>query len=105
MNGMKIVLKSCLCTVKIGIFTPEKINSHQFNQKYGKKKKKAITSASAWTHQYFLNLDLDVVQTFNCYPDGWSPDRVLKKSWKYIQFLVPIFGLIIVIIIYHQLAF
>lgn len=39
---MKIVLKSCLCTVKIGIFTPEKINSHQFNQKYGKKKKKKL---------------------------------------------------------------
>jgi len=34
----------------------------------------------------FLNVDLDVVQKFDCYPGGWSPDGVLKKLEVYAVF-------------------
>lgn len=52
----------------------------------------------------FLNVALDAVKKFDCYPDGWNPDGVLKKLEEYSVFLVPIFGLVIMKIIYYQLA-
>lgn len=52
----------------------------------------------------FLNVDLDAVKYFDCYPDGWNPDGVLKNLEEYSVSSIPIFGSVIMKIIYYELA-
>lgn len=43
------------------------------------------------------------MKKFDCYPDGWNPDRVLKMLEEYSVFSIPIFVLVIMKIICYQL--
>lgn len=84
------------------MYTSGKTIPPQFNQRYEKKKKFKILQHLI--PNLYFKFRFRYTAEFNCYSDGWSPDKALK-SLNYILFSVPIFGLVIVIIIYYHLAF